>query len=102
MKIARFRQPAISALAVLLISGAGVAFAANNGSTSAPVQAAPIQQVTPAAEVPDPAVASEHFAFLVMGADLDRGMFAPSSPDVDEIHARALQGVAVFLRAYRV
>jgi TetR/AcrR family transcriptional repressor of mexJK operon len=53
-------------------------------------------------EVPDPAVASEHFAFLVMGADLDRGMFAPPSPDVDEIHARARQGVAVFLRAYRV
>ena len=30
MKIARFRQPALSAVAVLLISGAGIAFAGNH------------------------------------------------------------------------
>ena len=40
MKIARFRQPALSALAVLLISGAGIAYAGNNPSaTSAGVRA---------------------------------------------------------------
>lgn len=33
MKIARFRQPALSALAVLLISGAGIAFAADPSSS---------------------------------------------------------------------
>lgn len=47
MKIARFRQPALSALAVLLISGAGIAFAAN-GPSAAPSTAAPV--VVPAAE----------------------------------------------------
>ncbi|HET7678049.1 MAG TPA: hypothetical protein VFK38_09375 [Candidatus Limnocylindrales bacterium] len=46
MKIARFRQPALSALAVLLISGAGIAFA-GNGSSAAPAAAAPV--VAPAA-----------------------------------------------------
>ena len=46
MKIARFRQPAVSALAVLLISGAGIAFAANDPS-AAPAAAAPV--VAPAA-----------------------------------------------------
>lgn len=50
MKIARFRQPALSALAVLLISGAGIAFA-GNGSTAVPAKvpaAAPV--VAPAAD----------------------------------------------------
>jgi hypothetical protein len=40
MKIARFRQPALSALAVLLISGAGIAFAGNSSSSGPVVPAA--------------------------------------------------------------
>ncbi|HEY3408236.1 MAG TPA: TetR/AcrR family transcriptional regulator [Propionicimonas sp.] len=48
----------------------------------------------------DPVVAAEHFAFLVIGADLDRGMFGPQEPNVDEMHTRSAAGVAVFLRAY--
>jgi hypothetical protein len=47
MKIARFRQPAMSALAVLLISGAGIAFA-GNGAPSAPLAASAV--ATPAVE----------------------------------------------------
>lgn len=54
MALDRLRQPAVSALAVLLISGAGVAFA-GSGPASSPVaaaHAAPAAQVTtlPAAE----------------------------------------------------
>jgi hypothetical protein len=50
MKIARFRQPALSALAVLLISGAGVAFAGNNSSAaSAAAAPAVVPVVAPAA-----------------------------------------------------
>ena len=55
MKIARFRQPAIAALAVLLISGAGIAFAGNS-SSAPPAAAAPVvspvvqQPITPTAE----------------------------------------------------
>jgi hypothetical protein len=49
MKIARFRQPALSALAVLLISGAGIAFAAE--PSAAPSGA-------PAVEVTEPAGAA--------------------------------------------
>lgn len=52
MKIARFRQPAIGALAVLLISGAGVAFAA---SPTAPVIAAPAAPTPAAVEPVEPA-----------------------------------------------
>ena len=62
MKIARLRQPALSAVAVLLISGAGIAFAGNTASPAAPatapaVQAAPpgIQATTPAIEPVEPA-----------------------------------------------
>jgi hypothetical protein len=40
MKIARIRQPAISALAVLILSGAGIAFA-GNAPSAAPSVAAP-------------------------------------------------------------
>ena len=59
MKIARFRQPALSALAVLLIGGAGIAFA-GNGSQAAPTVAAPAAapavapEVQPAAEPVEP------------------------------------------------
>src|SRR5882672_175581 len=46
MKVTRFRQPALSALAVLLISGAGIAFAGNaaapKAAVAAPVVAAPV------------------------------------------------------------
>ena len=48
----------------------------------------------------DPALTAEHFAFLVMGADLDRGMFAPQHLTTREIEERALAGVDAFLRAY--
>ena len=52
--------------------------------------------------VPDPELAAEHFAFLVMGADLDRGMFTGSVERTpEEIRARAEAGARVFLRAYR-
>ncbi|MCB0910714.1 MAG: TetR/AcrR family transcriptional regulator C-terminal domain-containing protein [Propionibacteriaceae bacterium] len=48
----------------------------------------------------DPALAAEHFAFLVMGADVDRGMFVPAILDRAAVEARAAAGAAVFLRAY--
>ena len=48
----------------------------------------------------DPVLAAEHFAFLVMGADLDRGMFAPLDLRAEDIRRRALAGVDAFLRAY--
>jgi TetR/AcrR family transcriptional regulator, mexJK operon transcriptional repressor len=53
--------------------------------------------------VDDPHSASEHFAFLVMGPALYRALFTPTDdqPPEDEIDARALKGVEVFLRAYR-
>lgn len=52
--------------------------------------------------VPDPELAAEHFAFLVMGADLDRGMFTGSVDRTPEdIRVRAEAGAQVFLRAYR-
>ena len=52
--------------------------------------------------VPDASLASEHFAFLVMGADLDRGMFDPTlRRDPEEVASRARAGADVFLRAYR-
>lgn len=54
--------------------------------------------------VPDPAVAAEHLAFLVMGAGLDRALFLPHGTEIPadaEITARAHAGVDVFLAAYR-
>jgi hypothetical protein len=50
MKIARFRQPIVSALAVLLVSGAGVAFAGNSSSIGNAALAA-----SPAAAASEPA-----------------------------------------------
>jgi len=50
--------------------------------------------------IEDPRVAAEHFAFLVIGADLDRGMFGQQQPDADKIRASSAAGVAAFLRAY--
>lgn len=49
MKIARLRQPALSALAILVISGAGIAFAGNDQS-AAPAPIAPT--VVPSAVSP--------------------------------------------------
>ncbi|MEJ3651870.1 TetR/AcrR family transcriptional regulator [Actinomycetes bacterium KLBMP 9759] len=46
----------------------------------------------------DPALAAEHFAFLVMGATLDHALFELEPQPGTEDAARA--GVAVFLRAY--
>jgi TetR/AcrR family transcriptional regulator, mexJK operon transcriptional repressor len=53
-------------------------------------------------DVDDPSLAAEHLAFLVMGASLDRALFAPADapPDPDLVEARAIAGVEVFLRAY--
>ncbi|MDQ2966221.1 MAG: hypothetical protein M3R57_10275 [Chloroflexota bacterium] len=51
MKIARIRQPAVSALAVLLLSGAGIAFAGNAPTAALPTAApATAPAVAPAAE----------------------------------------------------
>lgn len=50
--------------------------------------------------VQDPNVAAEHFAFLVIGADLDRGMFIPQQFEAAQITTRSAAGVAAFLRAY--
>ncbi|KAA9111451.1 TetR/AcrR family transcriptional regulator [Microbacterium rhizomatis] len=47
-----------------------------------------------------PRVAAEHFAFLVMGADLDRGTFSGEHPSADRVRTRALAGADAFLRAY--
>jgi TetR/AcrR family transcriptional repressor of mexJK operon len=49
-----------------------------------------------------PRTAAEHFAFLIMGAPLDRALFSPSEdlPSQREIDAHAAAGVAAFLRAY--
>lgn len=64
MKIARFRQPALSALAVLLISGAGIAFA-GNAAPPVPTVAAP------AAEATAPAVEPSTEPVEPAGADTD-------------------------------
>ncbi|GAA4023274.1 hypothetical protein GCM10022247_54500 [Allokutzneria multivorans] len=50
--------------------------------------------------IPDPDLAAEHFAFLVMGAPLDRALFATEPPAAEEVAARAVAGAEVFLRAY--
>ncbi|WP_125777730.1 TetR/AcrR family transcriptional regulator [Antribacter gilvus] len=51
--------------------------------------------------VSDADVAAEHFAYLVMGADLDRGMFGAPPPSVRRVEQRATAGAEAFLRAYR-
>ncbi|WP_109211025.1 MULTISPECIES: TetR/AcrR family transcriptional regulator [Microbacterium] len=51
--------------------------------------------------VDDAVVAAEHFAFLAMGAELDRGMFATTAPSAREVRVRARAGARVFLAAYR-
>jgi TetR/AcrR family transcriptional regulator, mexJK operon transcriptional repressor len=48
-----------------------------------------------------PELAAEHFAFLVMGADLDRGMLGGPPPPAERIRARAAAGADAFWRAHR-
>lgn len=48
----------------------------------------------------DPQVAAEHFAFLIMGADLDRGTFTGERALAARVRERALLGANAFLRAY--
>ena len=55
MKIARLRQPALSAVAVLLISGAGIAFAGNTPSPAVPAAAPARRTGAPAVEPIRPA-----------------------------------------------
>ena len=52
-------------------------------------------------DVPDSRLAAEHFAFLVMGADLDRGMFTGRAPAPATVRAFARAGAEAFTRAYR-
>jgi TetR/AcrR family transcriptional repressor of mexJK operon len=48
-------------------------------------------------------MAAGHFAFLVMGAPLDRALLGLGTDrPPDELDAVALAGVAAFLRAYRI
>jgi len=67
MKFARLRQPALSALAVLLISGAGIAFAGNRGA-SAPASG---QVMPPAVEHTTATTESTIEAVEPAGADTD-------------------------------
>ena len=48
----------------------------------------------------DPQLAAEHFAFLIMGADLDRGTFTGDRPPARRVRERARAGAAVFIDAY--
>lgn len=50
--------------------------------------------------VADPDLAAEHFAFLAMGADLDRAMFEPTELDRGSVAERARAGAELFVRAH--
>lgn len=51
--------------------------------------------------IDDPDTAAEHFAFLVLGATLDRALFeSDQPPDSDTVRSCATAGVETFLRAY--
>ena len=47
-------------------------------------------------------IAAEHFAFLIMGADMDRGMFDTDTASETRVRERADAGAMAFLRAYGV
>ncbi|MFT3834236.1 MAG: TetR/AcrR family transcriptional regulator [Micropruina sp.] len=47
-----------------------------------------------------PQLAAQHFAFLVMGADLDRAMFTGIRPSARGARLRAIAGAEAFARAY--
>ena len=51
--------------------------------------------------MPDPETAAEHFAYLVLGASLDRALFDPRPIPDEELQRPARAGAEVFLRAYR-
>ena len=53
-------------------------------------------------DVDDPTLAAEHFAYLALGADLDRALFAMRSRDSGDsvARSRAVRGADAFLRAY--
>jgi TetR/AcrR family transcriptional repressor of mexJK operon len=53
-------------------------------------------------EVEDPKLAAEHFAYLAIGASLDRALFSvgPDPSAGDEVSARAIRGADAFYRAY--
>lgn len=48
----------------------------------------------------EPQVAAEHFAFLVMGGELDRAMFTGARPSARRVRSRAVAGAETFARAY--
>jgi TetR/AcrR family transcriptional repressor of mexJK operon len=50
--------------------------------------------------IEDPDLAAEHLAFLIMGADMDRGMFGDEPPSEARTRRRAEAGAAAFIRAY--
>ena len=50
----------------------------------------------------DPRRAAEQFAYLVVGAPLDRAMLVGTVPGEDEVISRATDGVDTFLARYRV
>ena len=50
--------------------------------------------------IDDPRIAAEHFAFLVMGSELDRGTFTGVHPSARSVRTRAREGANAFLRAY--
>jgi TetR/AcrR family transcriptional regulator, mexJK operon transcriptional repressor len=56
-----------------------------------------------ALRVEDPPMAAEHFAFLVIGASLDRALFDADGTRLspEAVESRATAGVDAFLRAYR-
>ena len=45
-------------------------------------------------------IAAEHLAFLIMGADMDRGMFDATTASEARVRERADAGATAFLRAY--
>jgi TetR/AcrR family transcriptional regulator, mexJK operon transcriptional repressor len=54
-------------------------------------------------DAPEPSLAAEHFAFLIVGRPIDQALFdgAPSVLANIDVDAYARAGVAVFLAAYR-
>ena len=50
--------------------------------------------------VPDPQLAADHFAYLVLGATLDRALFDPAVLDPARIDEKALAGARAFRSIY--
>lgn len=65
---------------------------------------AALQELASAGElrIAHPDIAAEHLAFLIMGADMDRGIFGKEPPSEARVKARAETGAQAFLRAYAV